>query len=147
MAETREILQEHLEEKERDFHFLQPINLSKPADLERLNAKMSKYHKMRIDNRNYDMEKMSENYLNLVKAVDLVVSKMGKTQSWEGININAQHVDHFKLAQYQQILKNNELKKEQSERLKNELILHHPSDLVSQVRKQIFFNNTWVESV
>ena len=132
MAEANEILKDHIKEKNLDIHVLPP-DTQKEVERARMTDKLSKYEKMRIVNRKYDMDKMVENYSNLSKAINLLVEKLGDTNDWNKINVHGQHVDHFHFFPFVAILANKRTFTEMSERVKNDIILEHPADLVRQV--------------
>ena len=134
MAEANELLKDHIKEKNLDIHVLPPDTM-KEETLARLTDKMSKYEKMRLVNRKYDMDEMVENYSNLSKAINVLVEKLGDTNDWNKLNVHGQHVDHFHFFPFVAILGNKMKYTEMSERVKNEIILEHPADLVRQVWK------------
>ena len=132
MAEANEILKDHIKEKKLDIHVLPPDTTSEETRA-RLTNKLSKYEKMRIINRKYDMDKMVENYSNLSKAINILVEKLGSKNDWNKLNVHGQHVDHFHYFPFVAILNNKRYYTERSERVKNDIILEHPADLVKQV--------------
>ena len=132
MAEANEILKDHIKEKKLDIHVLPPDTTSEETRA-RLTNKLSKYEKMRIINRKYDMDKMVENYSNLSKAINILVEKLGGKNDWNKLNVHGQHVDHFHYFPFVAILNNKRYYTERSERVKNDIILEHPADLVKQI--------------